>query len=79
MNETVLIAANLEGKNSLAGTSVFVDVSEKIGEYNDKGYRVVSVTPLTGSSNFWDNSKNESYGYGESFTIGILIIFEKIA
>ena len=78
MNRTVLVKVDLEDNYSHKLDEAFQQVDEIINENNNQGYKVVSVTPLTASGNYYDNSENQSYGYGYSFTTGILIVFEEI-
>jgi hypothetical protein len=78
MNRTVLVKVDLEDNYSHKLDEAFQQVDEIINQNNNQGYKVVSVTPLTASGNYYDNSENESYGYGYSFTTGILIVFEEI-
>jgi hypothetical protein len=78
MNRTVLVKVDLEDNYSHKLDEAFQQVDEIINQNNNQGFKVVSVTPLTASGNYYDNSENESYGYGYSFTTGILIVFEEI-
>jgi hypothetical protein len=78
MNRTVLVKVDLEDNHSHKLNEAFQEVDEIINQNNNQGYKVVSVTPLTASGNYYDNSENESYGYGYSFTTGILIVFEEV-
>lgn len=79
MNKTVLVKVDLEDNYSHKLDEAFEKVDEIINKQNNQGYKVVAVTPLIASGNYYDNSENQSYGYGYSFTTGILIVFEKIA
>ncbi|MCB0447722.1 MAG: hypothetical protein KDD03_09465 [Gelidibacter sp.] len=83
MNRTILVNVNLEGNYNHNLNEAFEQVRQAVDEQNAQGYKVVSVTPLTGSdSSFdYDNSENQSYGYGYgiSFTTGIILIFEEVA
>lgn len=78
MNKTVLVKVDLEDNYSHKLDEAFQHVDEIINENNNQGFKVVSLTPLTASGNFFDDSENKSYGYGYSFTTGIIIVFEKI-
>jgi len=76
MNKTVLIDVDLEYSHDLK--QAYENVEMEIERHNSNGYKVVSVTPITGGKYDYSNSENESYGYGYSYTTGILIVFEEI-
>ena len=78
MNKTVLVKVDLEDNYNNKLNEAFQQVDEIITQNNNQGYKVISVTPLTASGNYYDNGDNVSYGYGYSFTSGILIVFEEI-
>jgi hypothetical protein len=82
MNRTILVNVNLKDNHSHNLKEAFEQVQQTVNEQNAQGYKVVSVTPLTGSDyrSDYDNSENQSYGYGYgySFTTGIILIFEQI-
>lgn len=78
MNITVLVKVDLEDNHSNKLDEAFNNVDREIKEQNSNGYKVVSVTPLTASGKDYDDTENQSYGYGYSFTTGILIVFEEI-
>jgi hypothetical protein len=74
MNITKLVKVNLvEGNARL--NKAFEDVEGIISEYNEKGYKVVSVSPLT-TGNCYSNLE-ETISYSHSYTIGVLVVFEK--
>lgn len=74
MNITELIRVNLEDSHSFRLDTLDKLVSEAVSRRNEEGYKVVSMTPLTGSN---AESSTKSYCFGVSFTIGMLITFEK--
>ena len=78
MNKVELVDVNLEDNYSVNLKEAYQKVDSIIESYNTNGYRVVSVTPLTGSGYHYDDNEKTSYGYGYSFTTGILIVFEEI-
>jgi len=78
MNRTVLIKVELEDNNFQRLKEAFEKVEATIQEHNSEGYKVISVTALTSSGSYYDDKENQSYGYGYSFTSGLLIVFEEI-
>ena len=78
MNKTVLVKINLENNKEADLTEAYDKVYNIIQKHNELGYKVVSVTPLTASDYTYDDADSKSYGYGYSFTNGIIIVFEKI-
>lgn len=79
MNKTVLIKVDLEGNWPNKLEEAYKNIEKTIENYNNQGYKVVSITPLTAGVKDYDSSENQSYGYGYSFTTGILIVFENIS
>ena len=77
MNRVEFVKVDLEGNYDHTLREAFEKVKRVIEDFNDQGYKVVTVTPLTGSDNYYDDTENRSYGYGYSFTTGILIVFEE--
>ncbi|MCK5856000.1 MAG: hypothetical protein KAG64_00830 [Bacteroidales bacterium] len=67
--ETILVNTVLGNKSEI------IDVNTKLEKlidvYNKKGYKVLSLTPLT-SGEF----DIDSYGFG--YTSGIVVVFEKV-
>jgi len=78
MNKTVLIKVDLEDNLSSNLNDAFQNVDQVIKEQNDQGFKVVSVTPLTAGVKEYESTENQSYGYGYSFTTGLIIVFEEI-
>lgn len=74
MNITELIRVSLEDSHSFRLDELEKQVAETVARRNEEGYKVISMTPLTGSN---AESNTESYCFGVSFTIGMLITFEK--
>ena len=79
MNHIELIKVNLEGNYTSRLKEAYEKVDSIVSKLNNKGYKVVTITPLTGSENYYDDTENKSYGYGFSFTIGLLVVFEEIS
>lgn len=53
------------------------EVDKVIKQYNNEGYKVVSITPITGSERADDIYPG--YNYYITFTRGVIIVFEKIS
>ena len=77
MNQIETISVNFEGNKKHKIEDAFKIVKETIKKYNENNYKVVSVTPLTSSDYYSDDTENKSFGYGYSFTSAIIIVFEK--
>lgn len=73
-NSVSVIESSTKGSHSYDIRELYKKVDAEVDRMNKQGYKVVSVTPITGSD--YDNSENQSYG--ESFTTAILIVFEAI-
>ena len=56
MNKTVLVKVDLEDNHSHRLNEAFEQVDETVNQHNNQGYKVVSVTPLTASGNYYDNT-----------------------
>lgn len=54
-----------------------MEVDKVIKQYNNEGYKVVSITPITGSERADDIYP--AYNYYINFTRGVIIVFEKIS
>ncbi|EZH73655.1 hypothetical protein ATO12_17110 [Aquimarina atlantica] len=79
MNKTEFIKAKIEDDTlHYKSEKVFEEVSKVIERNNIDGYKVVSVTPLISGYNNHSDDENQSYGYGFSYTSGVIIVFEKI-
>jgi hypothetical protein len=76
MNKVEIIKVELAGNYLSKLNKAQQEVENVINRYNDHKYKVVSVTPLTGS--YSEDGTYRYNGYGYSFTIGIMIVFEKI-
>lgn len=64
--------------NSLIdGERLAKDVESGVKQLNDEGYEVQSVLPVTSGDYWWNREVNLSYGYGYSFTEGVIIIARK--
>lgn len=75
-NPVELIKVDLENNYPEKLQEAFVKVRSTINDYNKRGYKVLSICPLAGSKYNYE-SYPQSYGYGYSFTNGIIIVFEK--
>ena len=78
-------------KSEIDGEKLALLVGEAIAELNRNGYRIVSLTPVTSgafdshgnvvrSSDVWQEvsgAHSISYGYGYSYTEGIIILAER--
>ena len=72
-NRVTLIKKELDGAFEGDIDKLYEKVHTAITEQNLRGYKVVSITHLTGGK--YDDSEGTSYGY--SYTMGVLIVFEK--
>jgi len=78
MNKTVLIDVDMDGSYKYKLQEAFKKVDKTIVKYNSDGYKVVSMLPLIAGDYEINEEENKSYGYGYSFTSGIIIVFEEI-
>lgn len=74
-NSVSVVKTNMEGDRGYKVENLHKEGDEEINRMNRQGYKVISVTPLTGGS-YVDTEKSS---YGISFTIGILIGFKVVA
>lgn len=55
----------------------YEEVDKVIKQYNNEGYKVVSITPITGSERADDIYPE--YNYYITFTRGVILVFEKVS
>jgi hypothetical protein len=72
MNRVVTVKADFKGEWGHEITDLENKVREVVNDHNKDGFKVVSVTNLVGSN----QSTEGDYPYAESYTTGVLIIFE---
>ena len=77
MNKVVTLKIDTQKADTKSINSANSQINECIKKHNKLGYKVISITPLTSGNYDYDNMTEFSYGYGYSFTSGIIIVFEK--
>jgi hypothetical protein len=76
INRVVYIRADFRGESGGEGDTLARDVRREVELQNNEGYKVVSVTNTTGSYQSTDGDNDSAYA--ESYTCGVLIVFESI-
>jgi hypothetical protein len=75
MNRVMTIEHSLKGSKDRDLVSLDEKITDAVVMHNQAGYRVISVTSLTRSY----QSTDGDYPYAESFTCGVVLVFEKIS
>ena len=76
MNKIETIKVDLQNGTQSAITDLHKKLNKLITENNKKGYKVISVTPLT--SGEFDMGDGGSGGFGFGYTSGLVVVFEKV-
>lgn len=71
MNKVEVIEVDMDRSDGLKVADK--KMSDLVEEYNENGFKVISVSPI--SKGYYDSAENQSYGY--SYTAGFLIVFEQ--
>lgn len=72
MNRVVTVKADFKGEWGHELSGLEKNVREVIDDHNKDGFKVVSITNIIGSH----QSTDGDYPYAESYTTGVLIVFE---
>lgn len=79
MNKVELVKVDLENNYTHRLEEAHRKVSRLVEVNNRLGFKVISITPLITNNSEYQNMENESYGFGYSFTSGLLVVFEEIS
>ena len=80
INEVALIKASQRYDGEPDLDQLKRDLENTIHEYNQGDFTVVSVTPITKGkydSGTYGSEDDSAYGYGFSYTSGLIVTFEK--
>jgi hypothetical protein len=73
MTRIVTIEHSLRGARDRDLTALHDKVQSQVDAQEREGYKLISVTPLTRSSQSEDNGRP----YSDSYTCGILLVFDE--
>ena len=76
MNKVETIKVNLKAGELHEIDSLDAQLKSLISNYNNDGYKVISITPLT--SGEYEMGDIDAGGFGFGYTSGLIVVFEKV-